>query len=266
VNDVFVLGTDTEIGKTRIAGLIAAYFLEVIGAFPNNGLEDQLPVRKLITQKWIQTGISQHEIDLRVHESIIRSSSLDTTTSQSFLKAVFDEWDGFNNDRSPFEFEFPGAPNLCSFLENSSVSVDKIKQSYFSLSDSFETVIVEGLGGAFVPLDSQTLLIDVVCDLKLPVILVIGNKLGCLNHGLMTIDAIVRRDIPLVGFILNDCHELETDEMTLIADSNEDELKRLYPDYFLGRLPFSRNICESYQSFKKIGPLIFDKCMDDIKP
>ena len=261
MDNLIVLGTDTEIGKTRISGLILACFLEIFGSSSGKSLNNRSRLRKIVTQKWIQTGLSQNDLDLRVHESIVQASILDKNKeSKLFVKQVLDEWRLFSNDRSPFEFEFPGAPNLCASLESSLVSLEEIKQSYFSLSESFETVIVEGLGGAFVPLDSEHLLIDVVQELKIPVILVIGNKLGCLNHGLMTIDSILRRNIPLLGYILNDCQELDSDDLKLIADSNEDELKRLYPDYFLGRLPFSRNVSDSYLSFKNIGRLIFNKC------
>ena len=83
------------------------------------------------------------------------------------------------------------------------VDFSVITKSYQELAAQADVVIVEGAGGLLVPLNAQQDSADLVQELGLPVILVVGMRLGCLNHALLTVEAIQRRDISLAGWIAN---------------------------------------------------------------
>lgn len=175
---VFVCGTDTGIGKTVVTGLIAK-------ALQKNG-------KKVITQKWVQTGSKGFPLDIAAHLRIMDKP-------RSYVKGIM-------HLVNPYCFEFPASPHLAAKVESrmSKVESGRIKKAFKELTRRFDHVIVEGVGGALVPLNEKLLQLDLVKELKLPVILVVGNKLGAINHSLLTIEAIKKRKLKLAGIVFND--------------------------------------------------------------
>lgn len=103
----------------------------------------------------------------------------------------------------PYSFRVPCSPHLASQLERRKINPEKIKKSFRQLARKFDFVIVEGIGGALVPFNKKRLVIDMAKELDLPVLLVAQNKLGAINHTLLTIEALKSRNLKLIGLVFN---------------------------------------------------------------
>lgn len=223
---IFVCGTDTGVGKTVVAGLFARYLLD-------KGYS-------VITQKWAETGYKVGETDIDVH-----------------LRLMGKSWDDFANYRSsmsPYLFRLPYSPHLAARLEGKTISVKKIIKELGLLARDFELIVIEGTGGLFVPLDGKTLFIDVIERIAgLSVLVVAGNRLGGINHTLLTIGALSQRRIKNLGIIFNDC---STREEKAILNDNPKIVERLSGAPVLGRLPNVKSLGALQRLFIPIGDKI----------
>ena len=104
---------------------------------------------------------------------------------------------------NPFLFIPPIAPHIAAREADRPIDIALIYQAFEQLRELVEVVWVEGVGGFRVPLDERTDTTDLVQALALPVILIVGMRLGCLNHALLTAEAIQARGIRLAGWIAN---------------------------------------------------------------
>lgn len=135
------------------------------------------------------------------------------------------------------------SPHLAAKLDNRFIKITDIV-----LPESNKLLIVEGAGGLLVPLNQKDLLIDLITHLKSSVVLVSKNYLGSINHTLLSIEALLARDIPIVGIIFNGEANFETEEiilsiskLPLIGRINQERLvdSRVVKEYassFIGRL------------------------------
>jgi dethiobiotin synthetase len=115
------------------------------------------------------------------------------------------------------------APSVAAQIEQVEIDLGKIWDCFRNLSERFDTVIVEGVGGWLVPITADLFVSDFAEQLDLPVAIVAGNRLGCLNHALLTLESVQRRGLVCAGVILN-----QTNGPTDLAQStNETELRRL---------------------------------------
>ncbi|MFH0731557.1 MAG: dethiobiotin synthase [Candidatus Omnitrophota bacterium] len=151
-----------------------------------------------------------------------------------------------NKDKQPYTFKFPASPHLAARLERKCVSKKIIKQSFRNLQRQFDFVIVEGIGGALVPFNNKQLVIDIAKELKLPVLVVIDNKLGAINHALLTIEALRRRKMNIIGLIFNNRRKSQN---KIILNDNVDIIKRLTGKRVLGVLPFIQRRALSHRWF-----------------
>jgi len=223
---IFIAGTDTSVGKTIITGLLARFLLE-------RGFS-------VITQKWIQTGFNFPK-DLYTHLKIMKKS-------KDYIKNYIDYVSLYN-------FKFPSSPHLASKLENRKINIYRIKNSLKKLI-GFDYVIIEGIGGLCVPLNRKITLIDLLCDLKLPVIIVAKNKLGVINHALLSISELKRRNIKILGIIFNN----PKFENELILKDNPEIIKEISKEKVFGVLPYNKDIEKLYSFFIPIGERIY-KCI-----
>lgn len=116
---------------------------------------------------------------------------------------------------NPVHFKTPVAPYVAGILENHTVDKDALLAGYRSLAKENDTVIVEGVGGWEVPVSAGYRISDFARDLGLPVLIVAGNKLGALNHILLTVDAVRAKGLACAGIILNQLEdELDTAMIT----------------------------------------------------
>lgn len=112
--------------------------------------------------------------------------------------------DGLSLDQiNPVWLKVPAAPYVAALMENRKIDFDAIRAAFDHLAASHETVFVEGAGGWEVPLVYGITVADFAQTLALPVILVVNNKLGALNHALLTIKNIESRGMTCAGVILN---------------------------------------------------------------
>jgi dethiobiotin synthetase len=126
---------------------------------------------------------------------------------------------------NPVFYPTPVAPFAAAQLANRPVDLPAIQSAYQSLAASHDLVLVEGVGGWEVPLSENQTVADLATMLNLPVLLVVANRLGALNHTLLTAKAIRDRSLPLKGLILN---HLE-DELDTATISNPQILRQTLP-------------------------------------
>jgi dethiobiotin synthetase len=225
MNAVLITGTDTEVGKTIVCGLLARYLLD-------KGYN-------AITQKWIQTGSSGFPIDIAMHLKLMGKKKADI---EKHLPLI-----------NPYTFTFAASPHLAAPSEKRKISATKIKNSFKSLTKQFDFVIVEATGGALVPYNHKNLIIDIAKDLKLSVIIVAKNKLGAINHTLLTIEAIKSRHMKIMGIAFNSSPKKEN---KIILRDNPKIIKTLSGEQVLGTLPWSKNPSLLYKAFIPIGDKI----------
>ena len=94
---------------------------------------------------------------------------------------------------NPYAFEAAIAPHVAAAQEGRRIDLATIVAAYARLAEQVDVVVVEGAGGALVPLDDARTMLDIPVACRLPVLLVVGVRLGCLNHALLTAEAIRAR-------------------------------------------------------------------------
>lgn len=171
----FVTGTDTGVGKTLIASALVYQFAQA--GYQSLGM------------KPIAAGFDfidgEHQ-----NEDVI------ALLAASQVKAPLDLV-------NPYRFLPPIAPHIAANLVLETIAIDKIRLAYEQLTSLANVVIVEGAGGFCVPLNDDQTSADLVEALNIPVILVVGMRLGCLNHALLTQQAILSRGLKLAGWVAN---------------------------------------------------------------
>lgn len=226
MNGIFVTGTDTGVGKTIVTGCLARYLSE-------RG-------RRVITQKWIHTGCaSDFPLDMRIH---LKLMGVKSERMKKYLVCM-----------SPYRFKTACSPHLSCRMENRRINKNKIVNSFQLLSKQFEFVIVEGIGGALVPFSRKHLVIDIVEKLDLPVLIVAANKLGAINHALLTIEALNFRKIKILGIVFNNIKG----ESRYILEDNPRIIKGLTKQEIFGVLPWQDSYEKIYKGFIPIGERIW---------
>jgi len=173
----FITGTDTDVGKTYVAA-------QIIKAFAQSGV-------RVSGYKPIASGAELSE------GRWVNSDALSLMKQASVVLPY--------ETVNPYCFEPAIAPHIAA--EQASVTIDhqQILSTYKEHLERSELVIVEGAGGWKVPLADELSFDDVALDLALPVVLVIGMKLGCINHALLTEEAILHKGCRIVGWVANSC-------------------------------------------------------------
>ncbi len=135
---------------------------------------------------------------------------------------------------NPYCFEPAVAPHLAARQAGVEISLETIARAYGELAAQAEIVIVEGVGGFCVPLNANQDSADLAVRLGLAVILVVGMRLGCLNHALLTAEAIRSRGLPLAGWVAN-----RIDPAMALADENGAALAERLGAPLLGDLAYA---------------------------
>ena len=171
---LFLTGIDTDIGKSIACGALANTLI-------------RCSKDKVFTQKWVETGTSTNSQDLQTHQDIAQTAFNTGSTEQ----------------HSPYRFKYPASPHLSARLEHAEISCGFLAKQTQQLETHCDHLIIEGAGGLCVPLNSNTLLIDLIEQLKLPIILVTSAKLGSINHTLLSLQACQQRDIEVRAVLYN---------------------------------------------------------------
>lgn len=171
MRNLIVTGTDTEVGKTYVSCLI-------IKALRDAGIN-------AVGFKPIACGDRQ---DVR----LLREAGPDGLSLEEL---------------NPIYLRNTTCPYMAARLENCQVDEDRVLRAYEALAAKYECVVIEGIGGWEVPIAAGRNFSDLAADIRLPVLLVIGNKLGALNHALLTLNAIKAHGLECLGVIFNNIKE-----------------------------------------------------------
>ena len=201
----FVAGTDTEVGKTLVSGALILKLRE-------QGIN-------AIGFKPVVAGTYQDGKDKTLNEDLetLRIASNLDSSALSLCPYILDQ---------------PAAPHLVAAHQGLKLEMGVILQGFQNIQNQSDCVVVEGAGGLIVPLNDQEDLAMFAKAIKLPIILVVGMKLGCINHALLTYEAIKARHLNIAGWVAN---TLST-EMPLI-DENIQTLQARIDAPFLGLIP-----------------------------
>ncbi len=217
-----VVGTDTGAGKTIVsAGLLLSY--------RSAGVDVGI-------QKWVSTG-----------DPFGFSQDVDYALAVAGLTRRF--FPGITDRHlNPFSFVYPASPHYSAEVHRKEVKIPEIKRLFKDYSSLMEVLIVEGVGGLAVPLTEKVLLIDLIKELDLPVVLVVKNVLGAINHSLLSIEALKGRGIKIIGLVFNDGFGCNMD----IKKENIRIITKLGKVRSLGRIPFMENIRDYKVVFDEI--------------
>lgn len=133
---------------------------------------------------------------------------------------------------NPYVFAEPTSPHIVSADEGRPIELAQLSAGLRHLEQRADWVLIEGAGGWFTPLSEQHTFADWVQQEQLPVILVVGIKLGCINHALLTAQAIKQAGLSLVGWIANDVNPPGRRHQEYLAT-----LRRMLPAPLLGEIP-----------------------------
>ena len=211
----FVTGTDTGVGKTFVSCqlLLAA---EQLG-LSTLGLKPIASGCEWINGEWQ----NEDALALKKHASVKLPYA----------------------DINPIALPRAIAPHLAAEAAGKTLTVSDLKKYYQTLQPSPAAfTLLEGAGGWYVPLNAKETFSDFVTALKLPVILVVGIRLGCINHALLTAAAIQSQDLKLAGWVAN-CPDPDTDMQDAIVATLAERL--LAP--MLGKLPYCSQQSDTHQ-------------------
>jgi len=209
---VFITGTDTGVGKTLAAAALALHLKK-------RGLS-------VGVMKPIETG-SLAGKDSRSDAVRLRS----IIESEEPLGAI-----------CPYSFELPVAPLTAAQLSDQPINPDTIKKIYTLLSNRYECMVVEGVGGVHVPLTRSDNVMDLVKRLRLPVVIVGRSGLGGINHALLTIDALRRKKIHMIGLVLNRTEPVRSALARAQERSTVEILRKQAGVPVLGPLPYESSM------------------------
>ncbi|MBK1733545.1 dethiobiotin synthase [Thiococcus pfennigii] len=175
MSGLFVTGTDTDCGKTEIAlGLMAAW---------------QGEGRVVLGMKPVASGC-------RVTPAGLRNADAERLLAQGSRAVDY-------RLVNPYAFAPPMAPHVAAAQAACEIDLEVIAAAYAELAAAAERVVVEGVGGWRVPLGGGRFVGDLPRRLDLPVVLVVGLRLGCLNHALLTAETIAAEGARLIGWVAN---------------------------------------------------------------
>jgi dethiobiotin synthetase len=195
---IFITGTDTGVGKTMVA-------CALLRKYAASGL-------RAVGMKPVAAGGGEDNDDL---VALAAAGNVDAPLSA----------------RCPYAFKDGIAPHLAARAVGVVIDLRHIQKSYEELGALADRVVVEGAGGALAPLGERIDMLDIARALGLPVLMVVGMRLGCLNHALLTSLAIRARGLKLVGWIAN-----SIDPTMACQDENVSALERLLSAPRLGSI------------------------------
>jgi len=204
VHGLFVTGTDTGVGKTIVAcALVRAL----------------LARRATVTvMKPIASGA------LRMPAGLRNEDALDLMAASRTLAAYADV--------NPYCFEPPISPHIAAEASKITIDIDLIVEHYQRLTATADWIVVEGAGGWLAPISDHESMEDLAVALGLPALLVVGLKLGCLNHARLTRESIAARGVGFAGWVASAVDP----EMRAVAE-NLGTLERLLGEPALAVVP-----------------------------
>lgn len=202
---IFVTGTDTGVGKT-LACCALIHALAARGARP-------VPMKPVAAGATERAGRLANEDTL----ALMQAAGLDASWSDAVTPILLRE---------------PMAPHIAARREGRRITLVPVEEARARLEAAGDYLVVEGVGGFCVPLGERLDTVDLARLLRLPIVLVVGLRLGCLNHALLTAQAIERAGLVLAGWIAN-----AVDPVMAVPEENVAALEERLSAPLLGRLP-----------------------------
>ncbi|MFA6179687.1 MAG: dethiobiotin synthase [Candidatus Methylopumilus sp.] len=203
----FITGTDTGVGKTLVASALVYQFAQ--RGFKSVGMKPVAAGCELVNGELVSEDVAQ----------LVSASNMVVPVPQI----------------NPYAFAPAIAPHLAAEMVGVEIELGTIQQAYSMLAAQAEVVVVEGVGGFCVPLSDSADTADLATALALPVMMVVGMRLGCLNHALLTVAAIKARGLTLAGWIVN-----SIDPNMAMFEENLSSLKQRIDAPCLGVIPWQR--------------------------
>jgi dethiobiotin synthetase len=204
----FITGTDTEVGKTLVS-------VALIHALRSRGLQ-------VAGMKPVASGC---------YESIsgLRNTDVDQIADATTVQADY-------ADISRYRFLPAIAPHIAAAEADVKISIEEIAGDYARLASRSDCVVVEGVGGWQVPINSEEFMSDLAVRLQLPVIIVVGGRLGCINHALLTAESVQAAGLKVYGWVFN-----QVDPDMLQAGAVKSALQDYMPGTMLADIEFQKN-------------------------
>ena len=204
----FVTGTDTGVGKTLISAALTFFLC-------NQGV--RVSGMKPIASGCIETGHG------------LRNEDADLLLTASNVEADYDLI-------CPYRFLPPIAPHIAAEDQGTVISIDHILDCYRRLQACSDTVVVEGVGGWQVPVNKHKSMSGLAIELDLPVIIVVGGRLGCINHALLTAESVLASGLSVAGWVFN---KIDPDMQQ--ADAVKQTLQNRMPGRFIADIAWQNN-------------------------
>lgn len=201
---VFVTGTDTGVGKTLVSAAL-------VHAAASQGLSSA-------GMKPVASGCRRESGRLVSEDAELLRAAASVPLADHML--------------NPYAFEPPLAPHIAARQAGADIDPERIRAAVMAARERVDFLVVEGVGGFRVPLDARRDTADLARLLDLPVLLVVGLRLGCLNHALLSAESVAARGLRLAGWVGN---RINADMAA--ADDNIQTLRDLLPAPCLGVVP-----------------------------
>ena len=201
----FVTGTDTDVGKTLLSAALIHFLCD-------NGLQ-------VSGMKPVASGCCETEHGLR-------NSDADMLLAAANVSADYDLL-------CPYRFLPAIAPHIAAKEAGVVISSDHIVKCYQQLESLCDSIVVEGAGGWQVPLNDEKSLSDLAVELDLPVVVVVGGRLGCINHALLTVESIRASGLSIAGWVFN---QIDPDMQKVSAV--KETLQARMPGVFMADIPW----------------------------
>lgn len=208
---IFVTGTDTGVGKTLIAGAIA----------------------KILADKGLRVGVFKP----------IATGCKCSWDGLVGSDAWFLAWCANSNlslsTITPLGYRTPAAPLVSAARQGLPIDFGKIVAAYEDVCRDSDAVIVEGIGGARVPLTEQFDLLDLAVEFALPVVIVARPNLGTINHTLMTVDCVRAAKLKIAGIVVNGYNSVES---IVAEDTAPETIAKCSGENILAVVPFDETV------------------------
>lgn len=223
---IFITGTDTGVGKTFVTATLAAYLRDA--------------GYRVGVMKPVETGCEERE------GKLIPADAMRLKDASGCAEPI--------ERICPYRLAEPLAPSIAASRVGVKIDVDHLLAVYAEISATHDVTLVEGAGGLMVPLLPSYTYADFARVFKLPLLVVAANRLGVINHLLLTLEHASCKGLGTLGYVLN----RNSNETSLAAEANREALSNLTGIPCFGELPFVE-MAETQQSF----PLeLFEKEFD----
>jgi dethiobiotin synthetase len=202
---VFVTGSDTGVGKTVVAGAIAA-------AIKAQGLD-------VGVMKPISTGASEIDGEL-------------VSKDARYLKKIIGGTDA-DELVNPIRLKPALAPTMAAAESGIAIDIDKVWKAFEELKEKHEFMVIEGIGGLMVPVDDKLLVADMALKMDMALVIASKHSLGAINHTLLTVECAKSRNLRVKGIVIN-----------MLKDGKDfvSEIEKYSSVPILGTIPFKENV------------------------